>query len=302
MYEQRKRDHLEVEKRAHSGVIEDLHLKLSLLKDEVASWKEKYGKLEEDYRQRESLEFKNKDLEKKNNIILDELEKISLILKEKVMENEELRASNIELKQNAKAQEFLQGEIQRLREIVDERSLELENWRIKCSRIEIELSEKDSLGRKVLELDGRAELLISEIERLNKLLREKNSEIDDWRMRYSKLELITKESASIKEENIRLRQLLDLKMNEIDEVCQKLSYMEMANTEKGNIELKKKESDSRVSILITELERLREIDREKDEKIAEMALGIRKLEIDINSRSQTERELLKVKGKKKKEN
>jgi uncharacterized small protein (DUF1192 family) len=82
----------------------------------------------------------------------------------------------------------LEAEIRKLKEFLEIRSRETEEWRSKYSRIEITVTELKGSQSKLIEYENRIALLSSEIERLNQIMKRKNDEIEEWRVKYVNIE------------------------------------------------------------------------------------------------------------------
>jgi hypothetical protein len=96
--------------------------------------------------------------------------------------------------------------------------------------------------------------MITELERLHALLREKNSEIDEWKTKYTRLEFTFRDEEVIKEENRKLKELMYEKSKKIDELRSKCTNYEIelsslhANEEKIR-ELEEKNHEGFTEIL-----------------------------------------------------
>ena len=83
---------------------------------------------------------------------------------------------------------LLTQEIERLNSMMRGKSDEIEQWKVRCSKYEISISEYRSYDNKLKDYENRIALLSQEIERLNSMLKTRSQDIEYWKTKYSQLE------------------------------------------------------------------------------------------------------------------
>jgi len=125
------------------------------------------------------------------------------------------------LKFNAQKAGF-EAETKRLREVIELRAREIEDWNVQYSELEARFSQLRSLESKSQQQDNRIVLLEQEIERLNGALKVKMEEISDWKSRYVNLEITVENNAHLQSRIRNLEQTVEALVSNLDQ--SKLSY------------------------------------------------------------------------------
>ena len=84
-----------------------------------------------------------------------------------------------------------------MKEFLEIRTRENEDWRSKYSKLEITVTDLRGSQAKLIEYENRIGLLSSEIERLNQIMKRKSDEIEEWRLKYVNIEARLTEVNSI---------------------------------------------------------------------------------------------------------
>jgi len=98
----------------------------------------------------------------------------------------------------------MKNEIRRLAEFLELRDKEIYELRSKVNQYELIITELKICEGRNLEYENKLTLFSSEIERLNKHVREKSEELENQRLRIHKLEMIINELRSVDEDARRL--------------------------------------------------------------------------------------------------
>ena len=239
---------------------EDSERRVKDLFREIESWKMRYSTLE-----------KTKDKEMEDLRLTFEARRKSYIERE---------VKDITVRFNMEKSNW-ENDMRRLRDLLDARTKENEDLKIRYGKLEVNLGEFKGSQAKIIEYENRLALMSSEIERLNAILKKKSDEIEDWRNRYSKLEITFNQSsgkdAKIRElESIisgmqreieRIQGILREKDNEVDKEKIKRSKLESDVGGIKVLEMKLKEYENKLALLTSEIERLNMVLlREKEEK------------------------------------
>lgn len=75
-----------------------------------------------------------------------------------------------------------------MKEFLEIRTRENEEWRSRYSKLEITITDLRGSQAKLTEYENRIALLSSEIERLNQIMKRKSDEIEEWRVKYVNIE------------------------------------------------------------------------------------------------------------------
>jgi uncharacterized small protein (DUF1192 family) len=144
----------------------------------------------------------------------------------------------------------------------------LDEWKTRYSKLEITLVEYRAYEDRLKEYENRIALLTQEIERLNGVLRQRAEEIDNWKSRYSKIEISITEYkglegrlreyenriALLSQEIERLNGVLKSRADEIEQWRVNYSKLEITINEYKVIESRGKDMEGRVSMLLREID------------------------------------------------
>ena len=111
----------------------------------------------------------------------------------------------------------LENEIRKLREGIEYKNRELEEYRQRCQKYEITVMELKRSESAIDDLNGKVAIMAQEISRLNEMLRQKQEEIDAGRQREYKLQQQMKEQQQWEFENKQLRGNLENRTREIED-------------------------------------------------------------------------------------
>jgi len=101
---------------------------------------------------------------------------------------EGFRQREYKLQQQLKEQQQWEFENKQLRTNLDNRAREIEDWKIRYSKLDEEVARNRDLSRINAEMSSRLSLAGKEIERLNEAIRVKLEEIDNWKQRLARQE------------------------------------------------------------------------------------------------------------------
>lgn len=113
------------------------------------------------------------------------------ILKQKQDELESFRQREYKLQQQLKEQQQWEFENKQLRTNLDNRAREIEDWKVRYSKLDEEVARNRDVARVNQEITSRLGLAGKEIERLNEAMRIKLEEIDNWKQRLARQEAET---------------------------------------------------------------------------------------------------------------
>ena len=121
------------------------------------------------------------DYESKIALITQELQRMNEVLKDKEQQLQAQRNNEFKLSQELKKlQEWeFQGKV--LRQTLDAKTKEADEWRVRVSRLEEEVVRGKELEHYNEELGNKLTLASKQLERLNNILRVKIDEIEQWK-------------------------------------------------------------------------------------------------------------------------
>ena len=250
------------------------------------------NQIETMYAENNMLKAENSNL---RNEIMSWRSRLEALDKARIKELEELRGSMSVLHRSQVDREMreltarynqersqLEAEIKRLRDILEVKTRELDDWRSKASALETRVNDLQSktgqniqMENRIAELENKLALFSQEIERLNLQLKERNNEILELNKRYKIIDLEVQKkdnelrehfrrSGALEQETDRMKQLvaqlqarsgqnpeLEAKLVKMSEEIERLnSVLKLSTTEK-------KELSTRLNRLEFEYESLR---------------------------------------------
>jgi chromosome segregation ATPase len=141
-----------------------------------------------------------------------------------------------------KEQQQWEHENRQLRTTLENRIKEIEEWKVRCSRLEQESNKAKEMSHYNDELTSKLQVSARELERLNLVLRNKLDEIEQWKKRVAeregelgKLRNVENELANhntrysmLQAENDRINNIMKSKQGEIEEWKGKHGKLELA--------------------------------------------------------------------------
>ena len=137
-------------------------------------------------------------------------------------------------------------------------------------------------------------MLTEELENLGFGIKEKVTEADEWKYRYSKMELNSRDVSSLENELHRLKDLLELKLHENDDLRYKLSQIEIFISDKNNLENKLNDQEYKNEKMLSEIDRLNSILTKTLSELEDWRSRCTFLESETQDREYLENELRKV--------
>ena len=147
----------------------------------------------------------------------------------------------------------------------------------------------------VREWQGKAEVCGRQVERLTDLLKQKMNELEDWRLRYNRLETTLKERETMEAEIGKLKEILGLKMREIDDLKGLTANMEVLMNENRVLREKTVEGERRMAGLGREMENLGNALKEKVEEVDDIRLRMARQEGGMRDGEVMQREMQRMK-------
>lgn len=275
-----------------SARIKDLELRNGSLLEELEKWKMNFYDMDRVRTHDEHLKlsaFKEKDTAE------SEMKHLRNQIKAKDSEIEDLRFRYKQLENNNRDGRGLEqklvmisGDYEKLQRMYHEKNTEYDTLKQKNYTLETTIHELRLKQDRSIETENRVALLSTEITRLNALLKERTEDLENWRMKYSKLEYSTKEINVFESELRRTRELLELRNKEVQEWKAKCIKYEGSVSDFKSSQNTLKEYQDRISIYVSDIERLNNSIRMKNQEIE-------KLEYMLNNKKGGDREVLALK-------
>ena len=284
----RDREVLEGELRKMKGILE---YKLQ----EIEQMKALNSKYELKLTEGQQIEGRIKEYEGKMQFLHQELEKMSHLLKNKHEEAEGLRLKCQRYETGLRDEEVLSAEFTRMKDILERKLQEIDDWKAKCSQYEVLLSEAKNEEPRRKETENKLDLLTREIEKLSNALREKMGEIEEWRVRYSRLESNVRDREGLEIEIIRLKELLQGKLKELDDWKSRYGKLEVYVSENSGLQARIEDYEGKIITLSKELERLGQALQMKISECDEARTRVSRLETVNRDGDVLEKELRNMK-------
>ena len=211
---------IENEKCRYAEETEKLNLICHQLYVELEEWKRKYAEIDLTLRDKYEMEVsRNNELaqdierwksrymagEKSKAKELDDL-RMMMESQRKSVVDREMRELTIRFQTERGT---LENEIRKLREALDYKNREVDEYREKCQKFEISLIEAKRAEVAASEMEGKLVMLTQEIARLTELLKQKQGEIEEARQKEFRLNQQVKEQQQWEFENKQLKVNLD---------------------------------------------------------------------------------------------
>lgn len=156
--------------------------------------------------------------------------RLNEVMKSKDDEVQKLKKREYDLNIKLKEQAEWENDNKNLREQLDNKIKEINDWRARASRLEEEAVRGKELALYKQELEGKLDLTVAEVERLSNLMRSKMNEMEEWKQRlaskeaelsnYKNMEndMATYENKlnMLKAENDRINGILKSRLEEIE--------------------------------------------------------------------------------------
>ena len=212
--------------------------------DEIESWKQRVAKQDSELGRYRYLEGEINGYQTKITNLAGEIERLNGVLKTRLGEIEDWKNRCSKMEITITNYSVVEGNNKNLQNQVDTQAQQINDLKNKLGRSEMEVSNLKMLEGRLGEADKKNGLLNGEIDRLNNMLRGKTQETEDLKIRHSKLE----------------SSLIQYK----------------------NIEAKVQEYEATIALLTQEIERLNNMVRAKAEECDRMGHKIRGLDDQIN--------------------
>lgn len=275
-----------------SARIKDLELRNGSLLEELEKWKINFYDID---RARTHDEHLKRSAFKEKETAESEMKNLHNIIKMKESEIEELKFKYKQLENNNRDGRNLEqklvimsGDYDKLQRMFQERSKDYEAIKNKNLNLEATIHDLKMKHDRQQDYENRIALLSSEISRLNSQLKDKNDELENWRMRCSKLEYSTKEINVFESEMHRTRELLELRNKEIQEWKARCLKYENSLSDFKSSQFRVKENEDRILLYMADIERLNHTVKAKNQEIE-------RLELTLTHKQGTDKEIFSLK-------
>ena len=263
--------------------------------EEIDQWKAKCSQYEVLLSEADNNEPRLKEAEKKHELLTNEIQKLSNALREKMAEIEEFRVKYSRIESNLRDRDTLEQEIARLKDILSGKLRELDDWKSRYVKLELFLQENAGFQGRFTDYEMKIQALSKELERTGGFLQEKIVELDEARIRISRLETMCRDSEILEKELRNMKEILGGKLVENDDLRGNNTRLEYLLAEKGGFEEKLREYEDKISLLAGELEKMSRVLREKTEENDELRNFIAKNENGNRDKDYANNEILRLK-------
>ena len=199
------------------------------------------------------------------------------------------------LESSLKDRSMLEGEILKLREILQKKMDELDESYRKISMSELSLAEASDLKTKIKVYEEKVVSLTTEIERLLFIIGEKNEEIENHSLKLAQNDVAIRDRQGLLNEINRMKELLERKLDESEKYKLALSRYE---SERSQVEFKiskMNEYENRVVALSAEINRVANIIKESFEENHSLKVRCISLETELKDKNLLKEELERLK-------
>jgi chromosome segregation ATPase len=270
---------------------------LELKMREIDDYKSRLSKCELFLTESGQLSGQVRESEQKIQRLCAEMEKMSQTIIQKNEEIQVLRVKHQQIEASRRDEELLKQEISRIRDILERKLSEIDQLKSRNAELELLLSQEGQNGGIIREWQGKAELCGKQVERLTEILKQKLNELEEWRLRYSRLETSLRERETIEAEITKLKEILGGKMREIDELKGQNANLEVILGENRVLREKLGEGERRIAAVGKEMENLGNALKEKVEEVDELRLRLTRQEGGMRDNEVVQREMVRMKVK-----
>lgn len=263
--------------------------------EEIDNWKSKCSRFEAILNEKGSLEGRSMEYERKIEMLTRDMEKLGFVYREKARENEELKVNLAKMDSQISDRSLLEGEIRKLKDILEGKLQEIDNLKAKNSGLELALQEKDGSQLRFRDYEEKIRALSNELEKVSSILRAKHEEIEEWRLKWAKIEGNLHDRELLETEIMKLKGILEYKLQEIENLKAFSSKTELKLAEIGQTEGRLKEYESKVQYMHQELEKMSNLLRMKHEEVEAMKLKCSKYETNLRDEAVLASEFGKMK-------
>jgi len=248
------------------------------------------NQIETMYAENNMLKAENSNL---RNEIMSWRSRLEALDKARIKELEELRGSMSVLHRSQVDREMreltarynqersqLEAEIKRLRDILEVKTRELDDWRSKASALETRVNDLQSktgqniqMENRIAELENKLALFSQEIERLNLQLKERNNEILELNKRYKIIDLEVQKKDNELREHFRRSGALE---QETDRMKQLVAQLQARSGQNPELEAK-------LVKMSEEIERLNSVLKLSTTEKMELSTRLNRLEFEYES-------------------
>ena len=263
--------------------------------EEIDSWKSKCSRYEAILNDKESLEGRAMEYERKIEVLVKDIEKLGYVYREKTRENEELKQVCGKYEAQISDRGLLEGEIRKIKDILEGKLQEIDNLKARNSGLELALSNKDGFSIKSREYEEKIRVLSGELEKVSMVLRDKNDEIEGWRLKCTRVETNQRDRDSIEGEVKKMRGILEIKLQEIEDLKALNNRYEMKIADCQDCDGKLGESQRKIEFLHREIEKISGVLRGKHEENEALRLKCNRYETMIRDEEVLSAEFNKMK-------
>lgn len=185
---------------------------------ELSEWRGRYSRLELSIQEEKGGEkVQSKDLESRIHMLVQENQKLNLMLKDRVDDFDMLKSRNISLEGQISSSRSYESDVKKYREMVDLRDREIEEWKAKYINIEVLYNDCKQSEYKLRDWERRNILLQQDNERLQGILKEKIEELERWKKRSNEIDIISIESRHFEKKAVESEERMGLLLKEIED-------------------------------------------------------------------------------------
>lgn len=262
---------------------------------EIDDYKARITKYELFFTENGQMSGQLRESELKIQRLCGEMEKMSQMIIQKNEEIEILRLKHQQSEVNRRDEDLLKQEINRIRDILEKKLTETDSLKSQKSELELMLSQASQSEGLVREWQGKTEVCGRQVERLTEILKQKMNELEEWRLRYNRLETTLKEREIMESEIGKLKEILGSKMREIDDLKGQTANMEMLMNENRVLREKIVEGERRLAGLGREMENLGNALKEKVEEVDDIRLRMARQDGGMRDGEVMQREMQRMK-------
>ena len=149
------------------------------------------------------LNIRFREYENKIYSLTQDIEEMSNIIRDKNITLEDLRVHLSQAETSIRESSIYEEEIVRMKDMLEYKMNEVDDWKTKCSKLELVLSDFRSAQAKLKDYEGKIIMFRNEIEKIGESNKRKAMDVENWRVKCSRMEAKMRDQDALEQEIIR---------------------------------------------------------------------------------------------------
>ena len=221
------------------------------------------------------------EYEEKIATLSQEVERSTILYQKKVQEYNALQEEYTKIMRVWNMEKEKSGRVKELEEKLTLLAGEFESQKAMLRQYMMSIQQKDEeIGKLRMQIkqygdyEGKLQFQIAENKRLQESLELRIKELNEWKMRYSSIEVNLKTAQESMQEFSSLRAAYELRMKEIDEWKKKYSLLDQTVIELRSIQMQVGKYEERISYLMAEQKKYEKLMGDRSNEISRLSLEL----------------------------